>query len=245
MIEVEKVGAVQTIRMNRPEKKNALTDQMYVAFSQALEAGERDPEVAVHLILGSGGVFTAGNDIADFLTFAQGGKLGDGVIGFLRILPDIDKPLIAAVDGLAIGVGTTMLFHCDLVLASPRAVFKTPFLDLGLVPEAGSSLLAPCIMGQGRAFELLCAGRTFTADQAHAAGFVNEVIPDPDLEQQALALCADLSSKPPDAMRIARKMVRGSNVELKQRIEDEIDAFRDRLQSDEARAAFMAFMARK
>lgn len=245
MIDVEQVGAVQTIRMNRPEKKNALTDEMYISLSDALDAGEQNSDVRVHLLLGTDGVFTAGNDIADFLTFAQGGQLGGGVVRFLRTLPEIGKPLVAAVDGLAIGVGTTMLFHCDMVLASERALFRTPFLDLGLVPEAGSSLIAPRLMGQARAFELLCAGRSFSAEQARVSGFVSAIVQETDLESEAMALCSNLAAKPPEAMRVARSFVRGSNTELKQRIEDEIAAFRDRLQSDEARAAFVAFMNRK
>ncbi len=209
MIEVERVEAVQTVRMNRPEKKNALTDEMYVNLSDALQAGEQNPDVRVHLLLGTDGVFTAGNDIADFLTFAQGGRLGGGVVRFLRTLPDIGKPLVAAVDGLAIGVGTTMLFHCDMVVASERSVFKTPFLDLGLVPEAGSSLIAPKLMGQARAFDLLCAGRPFSAGQAFAAGFVNEIVPHADVESKAMDLCLQLAAKPPEAMSVARTFVRG------------------------------------
>ena len=172
MIEIQREAGVETLRLNRPAKKNALTGEMYTALAEALERGNADPEVRVHLVCGVPGAFTSGNDIADFLAFAADGNMADApVVRFLRALAACETPIVAAVDGLAIGVGTTMLFHCDMVFASPRAFFKTPFIDLGLVPEAGASLLAPARMGHSRAFELLCLGESFDPVMAKAAGF--------------------------------------------------------------------------
>lgn len=244
MIEIERADEVQVIRINRPEKKNALTDAMYVSMVEALEAGDEMDAVAVHMFAGAGGAFTAGNDIAEFMAFAEGGALGDGVVRFLRALPKVQKPLVAAVDGLAIGIGTTVLFHCDMVFASPQAVFKTPFLNLGLVPEAGSSLLAPRIMGHARAFELLCAGLAFSAEDALRAGIVNQIVPAAELEERALGLCEGLAAKPRRAMALARGLLHGERADVQERIETEIAAFGERLRSEEARAAFSAFLNR-
>ncbi|MEM7237953.1 MAG: enoyl-CoA hydratase-related protein, partial [Pseudomonadota bacterium] len=135
-IETTRTGAVQKIRFNRPEKKNAITNQMYHDLAAAIETGEADDDVSVHLLLGHPGAFTAGNDVGDFLTIAQSGSLsGSGVERYLKLQPEIDKPVIAAVDGLAVGIGTTLLFHCDMVFATPESRFITPFVDLGLVAE--------------------------------------------------------------------------------------------------------------
>src|SRR5262245_19168122 len=169
---------VQTISFARPEKKNALTSAMYAAMNAALAQGDAAASVAAHLFIGSGGVFSAGSDINEFLERAQGNvQLSGPVLAFIRALPAVQKPMIAAVDGLAVGIGTTMLFHCDLVYGTPAASFRTPFIDLGLVPEAGSSLLAPLRMGLSRAFELLVLGEAFSAERAREAGLVNAVVP--------------------------------------------------------------------
>ena len=244
MIEVKQLDSIQVIRFKRPEKKNAITSPMYEALSDALEGGDQSTDVAVHLITGCEGVFTAGNDITEFEAFAEGGELGGGVIRFLKALPKVQKPLVAAVDGLAIGIGTTMLFHCDMVLASQRAMFKTPFLDLGLVPEAGSSLLATKILGPIKAFELLCAGVSFSADEAIRVGLINRIVPDAELENEAINLCKNLASKPREAMKIARNLIRSSMEGIEERINTENEAFKDRLSSNEAQAAFKAFLNR-
>jgi len=174
---------VQTLRFTRPEKKNALTSAMYVAINAELEKGDASGDVAAHLFIGSRGLFTAGNDINEFLERSRGkADLTGPIVQFIRGLPLVKKPMIAAVDGLAVGIGTTMLLHCDLVYATPAASFRTPFLDLGLVPEAGSSLLAPMRMGYQRAFELLALGEPFTAERAREAGLVNAIVPAESLE---------------------------------------------------------------
>ncbi len=241
-ISITREGAVQTLRFARPEKKNAITREMYDTLAGALIAGDHDDDVRVHLFAGSSGAFTAGNDIRDFMTFTEEGELGEGVVRFLKALATVTKPMIAAVDGLAIGVGTTMLMHCDLVYASPRSVFRTPFLDLGLVPEAASSLLAPRLLGMPRAFELLCLGATFDAEQASMAGLVNAVVPEDEVENQAAGAAAELAGKPADALLAARRLIRGDPTELVARIDEEADLFRERLASDEARNAFTRFL---
>ena len=152
---IERDGPIQIIRMNRPDKKNAITRAMYAAMSAALADGDADPEIRVHVFLGVPGAFSSGNDLADFMAVAVGGEGGTEVWDFLVALAGAAKPMISGVDGIAVGVGTTLNLHCDLTFATPRTVFRTPFVDLGLVPEAGSSLLAPKILGRQQAFALL------------------------------------------------------------------------------------------
>jgi enoyl-CoA hydratase/carnithine racemase len=237
---------VQLLRLARPEKKNALTGAMYAALSDAIEAGDVDDSIAAHVITGSGDVFTAGNDLGDFLATARGtGDLAGDVLRFVRMLPVIRKPLIAAVNGDAIGIGTTLLFHCDLVYATPSATFATPFLDLGLVPEAASSLLMPLRMGYARAFEMLVLGETFTAESAVAAGFVNKVVESAHLERIALDAARRLAEKPPEALAIARRLMRGDPASVLARTDAEIVFFRERLTSPEAIKAFTAFLEKR
>jgi enoyl-CoA hydratase/carnithine racemase len=246
-IDIARADGVQSIRFARPEKKNALIPAMYTAMVGAITAGEADPEVGVHLFLGSSNVFTAGNDISDFAARAMSGSsvLEGPVLDFLRLLPRIEKPLVAAVDGLAIGIGTTLLMHCDLVYASPAARLQTPFLDLGLVPEAGSSLLGPRIMGHARAFELLVLGEAFDAERARQAGLINAIIRADALEETAMEAARRLAMKPREALLASRKLMRGNPAELSAAIEAEAVLFAQRLASKEARTAFAAFFARK
>ncbi len=234
-------GAVQTVRLNRAEKKNALTSEMYKALAEALRAGDAADGVAVTVILGQPGIFCAGNDVMDFLTAGQGGGGLDGFT-FLQALTEREKPLIAAVDGPAVGIGTTLTMHCDLVFASPRAVFQTPFVNLGLIPEAASSLLGPRLMGHCRAFELLVMGEPFTADRAREAGLVNHVVPPESLESTALAAADVLAARPREAVRISRRLLKGDPAPIKSRMEQEGALFLERIKSKEAIAAFEAFL---
>ncbi|MDD7911186.1 MULTISPECIES: crotonase/enoyl-CoA hydratase family protein [Pseudovibrio] len=240
MITIEMKGAVQVIRMDRAEKKNAITSDMYKGITEALSRD--DDTVGCNLILGVPGAFSSGNDIGDFMKFAMGGEVGGWVAEFLKVLPNLPKPTIAGVDGLAVGVGTTMLMHCDMVVASTQATFKTPFVNLGLVPEAGSTLLAPAIMGHQRAFELLCLGEKFDAERAREAGLVNKVVSPEDLETEALELATRISQMPAEAMKLSRDLVRGNRAPLEARIAEEIGLFGERLRSEEAKQAFIAFM---
>ena len=240
----ESAPGVQVIRLNRPEKKNALTRGMYQAMTDALKAGDADEGVRATLFLGSEGCFSAGNDMNDFLAFAMGGTMGGEVIAFLHALAGHAKPLVSGVDGLAIGIGTTIHLHCDLTYASIRTEFKTPFVDLALVPEAASSLLAPRLMGHQRAFALLAAGEGFSATVARDAGLVYAVVEPGVVEEQTLAAAKRLAAKPPKALAIARSLIRGDRTDVVARIDEEAAHFSAQLKSPEARAAFEAFMAR-
>lgn len=236
---------VQTIRLNRPGKKNALTGAMYAAMADAIEAGDASPNVSVHVILGSGGVFSSGNDINDFVATAQGTSVPTQVLRFIRLLPRIAKPLVAGVDGPAVGIGTTLLFHCDLVYATPGAIFATPFLDLGLVPEAASSLLMPQRMGYARAFEMLAVGTPFPASRMVDAGLVNAVVAASDLEDKVMEAATGLAIKPPEALKAARRLMRGDPADIIKRTDAEAVMFAERMSSPEAREAFQAFLEKR
>lgn len=241
----ETAPGVEVIRFNRPEKKNAITDAMYRTMIEVLQAANTDPDVRAIVFLGSDGCFSAGNDMADFMAFAMSGGQGRLAGGdFLHALVDVEKPIVSGVDGLAIGIGTTLNLHCDLTVASSRSLFKTPFVDLALVPEAASSLLVPRIMGHQRAFALLAAGEGFSAEQALQAGLIWKVVPETNVEQETLKIAASLAAKPPKALKIARDLLRGDVAAVRERIDAEIVHFAAQLQSAEARAAFEAFMRR-
>lgn len=242
---IEDRGPVRWIRLNRPEKKNAITTPMYDAMTRALTAGEASEATSVHVIAGAPGAFSAGNDIGEFLGFAEKSALGPTVDGFLRRLASLEKPLIAAVDGLAIGVGTTLLLHCDLVYATPASTFRTPFLDLGLVPEAASSLIAPRLMGHARAFELLCLGAPFTAEKALAAGMINEIVAADKLDARVSEVATRLASRPPGALKAARRLMRGDPAEILAQMDKEEEEFARRLSSAEAKEAFAAFLEKR
>jgi enoyl-CoA hydratase/carnithine racemase len=244
-IVIERKGAVQTIRMNRPEKKNAITRAMYAAMSKALRDGDADPAVRCHVFLGVPGAFSAGNDLADFMVVATGGEGGEEVWDFLIALAESRKPLLSGVDGIAVGIGTTINLHCDLTYATSRTVFRTPFVDLGLVPEAGSSLIAPALMGRQQAFALLGLGEGFSAERAKALGLIYEIAEEAALEDTVLAAAEQVAAKPPGALKIARDLMRGPREELIARINEESALFKERLKSDEARTALIAFMSRK
>ena len=242
---VERRGAVQLIRMNRPDKKNAITRAMYASMTKALVDGDADDEVRSHLILGVPGIFSAGNDVADFMAVAMGDDGPLDAFGFLIALARLQKPLVSGVDGIAVGIGTTINLHCDLTFATPRTEFRTPFVDLGLVPEAGSSLIAPMVLGRQNAFALLALGEGLSAEKAKAAGLIYDVVPEEELEATALAAAERIAQKPPQALKIARDLMLGDREVLVARIREEGEHFRERLKSEEARNAFMAFMSRK
>jgi enoyl-CoA hydratase/carnithine racemase len=251
-IEIKVQDGVQVMRFMRAEKKNAFTGAMYNAMSEALDAAETNDAIACHVFIGSGGVFSAGNDINDFMRRAQaGGAGGDGKgipapsLEFIRRLPKVTKPMIAAVDGLAIGVGTTMLLHCDLIYATPAASLRTPFLDLGLVPEAASSLTTVLRIGHARAFELLCLGEAFGAERAREAGIINAVVPAAELEATALQAAKRLAAKPREALLAARRLMRGDPATLLAKLEEEAEVFRALIKSAEAQEAFAAFFEKR
>jgi enoyl-CoA hydratase/carnithine racemase len=238
-------GPVRKIRMNRPDKKNALTLAMYDAMAAAIEEADTADGVRCVLIAGAPDVFCAGNDLNDFVTMARSGGLGTPIIRFLHALARCRKPLVAAVGGAAVGVGATMLLHCDQVIATDSAVLLTPFVSLGLLPEAGSSLIAPRLMGHARAFSLLVMGKPLSAAEAKDAGIVNAVVPPGELEAHALNVAREIAALPPESVLAARALMRGSVDEIVARIDEEAEAFKARLASPEAQKALAAFLSRK
>ena len=247
-IEISRQGPVLSAAFARPEKKNAITSAMYEALIGVFEQAEQDADVGALVLSGKGGVFTAGNDIRDFIAIATGSGGSRDPRDFpgwrfISRLADFDKPLIAAVQGPAVGIGTTLCFHCDLVYATSDARFHMPFVNLGLVPEAGSSLLAPARFGRAKAAEYLLLGEPFDAETACRLGFVNEVLPESALLPHAMAKAAALAAKPRSALLATRRLMRGDPAALKERMVREIEAFGVALASDEARSAFFAFMS--
>jgi enoyl-CoA hydratase/carnithine racemase len=239
-------GGIRTIRMNRPEKKNALTFAMYDAMTDAFESASTNDAVRCVLIAGVPGAFTAGNDLADFLKAAEtAGGLSRPAARFLPAIVGCSKPMVAAVSGVAVGVGSTMLLHCDYVVAGTDAYFSTPFVGLGLVPEAGSSLVAPRLMGQRRAFEFLVMGHPLNATHAKEFGIANMVVAPQDVDAEALKAAREIAALPPGAVAASRALMRGETDEIVARIDREAKIFSERLQSPEAKAAFQAFFARK
>lgn len=242
---IERQGPVQIIRMNRPDKKNALTRAMYAAMAGALTSGDEDGDIRVHVFFGVPGAFTAGNDLADFLSYATGGEHGTEVQDFLLALANSQKPMITGVDGVAVGLGTTMQLHCDVTIATPNALFRAPFIDLGLVPEAGSTLLAPSAIGSQQAFALLALGEDFSAERALQAGLIHSVVNEQEIETAVLKKAGEIAAKPPEALKIARDFLKGDRSAVVERLTAESKLFGERLQSKEALAALTAFMQRK
>jgi enoyl-CoA hydratase/carnithine racemase len=237
---------VRTVRMNRPEKKNALTVPMYEAMADAIEGAGANSALRCVVIAGVPDAFCAGNDLQDFLNASQHAEgLAPPLLRFLVALARAETPLVAAVSGLAVGIGTTMLLHCDHVVASSDARFMTPFVHLGLVPEAASSLLGPRRMGYARAFSLLAMGRPLDAAGAVAAGIVNTIVAPAEVDAQAMQAAREIAALPAEALAATRRLMRGSPDEAVARIEEEADLFGVRLASAEARAAFEAFLTRK
>ena len=249
-IEISVSDCVQTIRLTRVDKKNAMTAAMYYAARDALLAAEHNDDIAVHVFLGSGGVFCAGNDMNDFMQRAalkaKSGEVPVSPAGdFIRVLPHITKPMISAVDGLAVGIGVTLLLHCDLVLASPAATFRAPFVNLGLIQEAGSSVIGPQRLGYQQAFELLVLGALWDAIRAKETGLVNWLVPAGELEARAMHVAHDLAGKPRAALMAARRMLRGETAAIATAIEDETKIYKALIGSPEAKEAFGAFLEKR
>ncbi len=238
-------GPVMELVFNRPSRRNAIHLDMYTALSDSLMRAAFDPTIRVVLIWGEGGMFTSGNDLKDFMQNPPGS--GDSpVLRFLTSLLDFPKPLVAAVDGPAIGIGTTLLLHCDLVYAAESARLHLPFVNLALVPEAGASYLLPRMMGHVRSAELLLLGEPFTAETARELGIVNEVLPSNDLLARARARCRELASRPPEALRLAKELMRAPyKSTLTEAMQKEGIAFIQRLASDEVAEAITAFFEKR
>ena len=244
-IDTDQKGAILSIALNRPDRKNAITAAMYGALADALSKAAADESVRVALLHGKGGVFAAGNDLADFM--ASPARTGnEPVFRFLRELAHFEKPLIAAVEGVAVGIGTTMLLHCDLVYAAPDASFALPFVNLALVPEAASTYLLPRIAGWQRAAEWLMLGEPFGPEEARAAGMVNAIVPSDRLMPTALAAAQKLAAKPQFALRQAKRLMKKDTYEnIDRAMRDEARVFSQCLESPEAREAFAAFFEKR
>ena len=235
---------VAEVRLNRPEKKNAILGEMYAAMADGILAAEGDAAVRAIVIGGEGGSFTAGNDLSDFLN-RPGSDETPPVRRFMVALSRAEKPVVAAVDGLAIGIGTTLLLQCDLVVASTRSRFQTPFVNLGLVPEFASSMLLPARLGPQRAAELLLLAESIDASTARDFGLVNRVVDPAELDATAMDLARRLAAKPPEAMRQSKRLMREDPDRVLQRMEDENEVFGRLLGSPEAREAFTAFLEKR
>ncbi|MBY6188257.1 enoyl-CoA hydratase [Marinobacter hydrocarbonoclasticus] len=245
LITVHRDDAVMVLTLNRPDKRNALTQQMYSALRQALTEAEQDDNVHVILLQGDAQCFTAGNDLNDFLSC---GPLTaeSPVIQFLQILPTLKKPMVAAVSGAAVGIGTTVLLHCDLVYASTSAKFQLPFVNLGLVPEAGSSVLLPALCGYPKAAELLLLGEPFDVTTAEQLGLVNAVVEPDAVLPLALSKAQALAAKPPKALMASKALLRQSRpANLADAMAAELAQFSERLVSDETRAVIASRIARR
>jgi enoyl-CoA hydratase/carnithine racemase len=241
---VEQRGGVLHLHLDRPEKKNALTIEMYAALAEALRQGEAQDETRVVLLSGEGDSFTSGNDLRDFLSRPPT-DASSPVHQFLLSLMGSTKPIMAAVQGAAIGIGTTLLLHCDLVYAARNARFHLPFIQLGLVPEAASSLLLPKRLGFARAAEMLLMGTPFSAEEALSAGLISGVFEDADLMQQAWSRAERLAQSPPEAVRITKSLLRQEDgAAIADRAQQEAGLFQERLRSTEARERFQAFLSR-
>jgi enoyl-CoA hydratase/carnithine racemase len=240
-------NGVALIEIARPEKKNALTQAMYTAMAEALRSAQAEPSVRAVLITGQPGIFTSGNDIEDFM---QRPPRADGspapVFEFMQALIGCDKPVVAAVTGAAIGIGTTLLLHSDFVFISDEARLAMPFVSLGLVPEFASSLLVPQLMGHVKAAPKLLLGDPFTPDEAVECGIANAVLPGAEVVNHARRVAERFNNLPPAAVREAKRLMKGPQREqLAQVIKTEGALFAQRLQSPEAKEAFTAFFQKR
>jgi enoyl-CoA hydratase/carnithine racemase len=236
---------VTTVTLNRLDRKNSITSAMYAALADALAAAQQDETVRVLLLQGHATVFSAGNDIGEFLNQPAGDEDAP-VFRFLRALATFTKPLLAAVCGPAVGIGTTMLFHCDLVYAGDNAAFSMPFVNLGLCPEAGSSLLVPQMLGYHRAAEALLLGEPFMAEAALEVGLVNRVLPPTEVNEVAQAQARKLAAKPlASLVETKRLMKRVHQQAVLAQIEEEARSFRQLLGAPAAKEAFGAFMEKR
>jgi len=246
-IDLQDQDGVRTVTMNRPQVKNALSHEMYTAMADAIFSVADDPAIRVVLLTGAGDAFTSGNDVREFIT-APPSLEGDNeppVLRFLQAILSTPKPLIAAVNGLAVGIGTTMLLHCDLVYAADNATFCTPFIDLGLVPEAASSLLLPQIVGFRRAYEMLMLGQWLDAAKAESCGLISRVFAADELLAASRKSALKLAAKPPNALRRTKALLRQNISDVPQRIAEEGRQFGQALASAEFKEAAQAFFEKR
>jgi len=240
---VSHAGGVCEVRLNRPGKRNAITFLMYEQLTRALSAAQAEQTVRAVLLSGEGASFSAGNDLQDFLS-GPALSATHPAMQFLRTLATFGKPLLAAVQGQTVGIGVTLLLHCDLIVAARGTQLSMPFVALGLVPEAGSSLLLPRLIGHQRAAELLFLGQPVNADTAYRLGLVNSVVEEGSVLDEARTLARAVAQQPPEAVVATRRLLRGDTGELLARIEEEARIFGAQLQSAEFQARVRAFLTR-
>jgi len=239
MIEIQQSQGVLQLVINRPEKKNALTRDMYQQLGDAVFRANNDETVNAIVISGAGGVFTAGNDLDDFRARAtdENPKPSAGLV-FIEALINSDTPVIAAVEGLAIGIGTTLLLHLDVVIAAESAKFKTAFVDLGLVPEAASTVTMPLHLGARRTTDLLLLGEVLNGNEARECGLVSRVVDDGQALAEAMVVAAGLATKPREALRASKRLIRAPwREQVEQALAREREVFSERLRSEDCRAA--------
>jgi enoyl-CoA hydratase/carnithine racemase len=240
-IQVQDDQGVRIIRFNRPEKRNALDLEMYKQLTEYLIEGEADNDIRAFMLRGDNQCFTSGNDVADFLKNSDLGP-NHPAVRFLFCLLELRKPIVAAVAGSAVGIGTTVLLHCDLVYADQSAKFQLPFVNLALVPEAGASLLLPELVGYQKAAELLLLGEPFDAKEAHGFRLVNAIVPSDSLFEYALSQAKKLAAQPPEALQITRQLMRPHKSRVQHQMHQELEQFSTRLKSDEAKTRFQTFL---
>ncbi|WP_228937807.1 enoyl-CoA hydratase [Paraburkholderia saeva] len=242
---VERADGVMTIAFNRPDRKNAITAAMYQTMADALVEAHSDASVRAILIRGGVGIFSAGNDLEDFMKSPGGGENAP-VFQFLRAISSAEKPLVASVAGPAVGVGTTLLLHCDLVYAAESATFSLPFTQLGLCPEAASSLLLQRVAGYQGAAEKLLLGEAFDAKEAQRMGFVNRLLPAAEVDAFAMAQALKLAALPASSLRVTKALMkRAAQHEIQTQISEEAVHFGKMLLAPEAREAFKAFFEKR
>ena len=238
-------AGVMTLTFNRVDKKNSITAAMYTALAEGVEQAAADTAVRVLVIQGHESIFSAGNDIADFLHQPPSGQ-DSPVFRFLRAMATIEKPVVAAVAGPAVGIGTTLLFHCDLVYAGDNAAFSMPFVNLGLCPEAASSLLVPRMFGYHRAAEALLLGEPFFAEAALEVGLVNRVLPPTEVNGYAHAQARKLAAKPLSSLVETKRLMKGGQqAEVLAKMAEEGQSFGRMLREPAVREAFSAFMEKR
>lgn len=243
-VRIGQVGSTLELTLDRPERKNAINIDMYIGLTEALLSASADPGVRSVLITGAEGCFTSGNDLADFSKVADVGSEDNVIYTFLRELADFPKPVVVAINGVAVGVGTTLLLHCDLVYCSVESTFRLPFVNLGLCPEYASTYLLPRLVGHVKAAEWLLLGEEFSASQARAAGLVNAVVEDP--LTVAREQCAKLGIQPPEAVRTTKALLKKpTRKRVEEVMSDELHHFAQALQGAEFKEAVSAFFEKR
>ncbi|WP_292081778.1 MULTISPECIES: enoyl-CoA hydratase [unclassified Brevundimonas] len=246
-IKLERDGGVMTVAFDRADKKNAITQAMYTALAEAVEGAKTDDAVRVVLFRSEGDSFSAGNDIADFIALgsqSSGDLVEMGVFRFLKALADLDKPAVAAVRGRAVGIGLTLLLHCDMVVVAEDALLSVPFVNLALAPEAASSLLLPATIGHQRAFELFALGEAIDGKTALAWGIANRAVPADQVDATARELAGKLAARAPNSIRKTKALMRDAET-LWSLMQREAQAFGSQMRSPEAMEAFMAFSQKR